>query len=128
MALMSANTTLRQWEITTIRTFLIRVAGKLVTSARQLILKTPGDLVYQKEWSAWVAVGSISMTPIVKKLLSILQGEFVLPRKYIQNMLLYKIPVTNRLPTCTGSNSPRKNRRIQFGINRNSAVFEGLSA
>ena len=29
------------------------------TSARQLILKTPGDLLYQKEWSAWVAVGSI---------------------------------------------------------------------
>ncbi|VFN01236.1 MAG: Transposase DDE domain group 1 [Candidatus Kentron sp. G] len=59
MALMSPNTTVRQWEITTIRTFLIRVAGKLVTSARQLILKTPGDLLYQKEWSAWVAVGSI---------------------------------------------------------------------
>nr|VFJ59740.1 MAG: hypothetical protein BECKFM1743C_GA0114222_102543 [Candidatus Kentron sp. FM]VFJ73415.1 MAG: hypothetical protein BECKFM1743A_GA0114220_107164 [Candidatus Kentron sp. FM]VFK20770.1 MAG: hypothetical protein BECKFM1743B_GA0114221_107253 [Candidatus Kentron sp. FM] len=56
------------------------------------------------------------------------QGEFVLPRKHIQNISLYKIPVANRLPACTGSNSPRKNRRIPFEINRNSAVFEGLSA
>nr|VFJ65813.1 MAG: Transposase DDE domain group 1 [Candidatus Kentron sp. DK] len=57
MALMSNNATLRQWEPTTIRVFLIRVAGKLVTGGRQLLLKTPGDLFYQKEWSDWVAVG-----------------------------------------------------------------------
>ena len=57
MALMSANTKLRQWEITSIRVFLVRVAGKLVTGSRQLLLKTPPDLLYQKEWSAWVAVG-----------------------------------------------------------------------
>ena len=57
MALMSANLKLRRWEITSIRVFLVRVAGKLVTGSRQLLLKTPPDLLYQKEWSAWVAVG-----------------------------------------------------------------------
>jgi len=57
MALMSANPKLRRWEITSIRVFLVRVAGKLVTDSRQLFLKTPPDLLYQKEWSAWVAIG-----------------------------------------------------------------------
>ncbi len=57
MALLSSNAKLRQWEITTIRVFLVRVAGKLLTGGRQLILKTPANLLYQKEWSAWVAVG-----------------------------------------------------------------------
>jgi hypothetical protein len=57
MALMSGNAKLRQWEINSIRVFLIRVAGKLVTGGRQSVLKTPADLLCQKEWSAWVAVG-----------------------------------------------------------------------
>jgi len=57
MALMSGNAKLRQSEITTIHIFLIRVAGKLVTGSRRLTPKTLADLLYQKEWAAWVAVG-----------------------------------------------------------------------
>lgn len=57
MALLSGNTTLRQWEPETIRTYLIRVAGKLLTGNRQLTVKTPDTHLYPQAWSAWVAVG-----------------------------------------------------------------------
>jgi len=41
MAIMSGSPTLRQWEPETVRTYLVRVAGKLLTGNRQLIVKTP---------------------------------------------------------------------------------------
>lgn len=57
MALLSGNATLRQWEPETIRTYLIRVAGKLLTGNRQLTVKTPDRHLYPQAWSDWVAVG-----------------------------------------------------------------------
>jgi len=39
MAIMSGSQTLRQWEPETIRTYLVRVAGKLLTGNRQLTVK-----------------------------------------------------------------------------------------
>jgi len=41
MAIMSGSQTLRQWEPDTVRTYLVRVAGKLLTGNRQLTIKTP---------------------------------------------------------------------------------------
>ena len=57
MAIMSGSTTLRQWEPKTIRTYLVRVAGKLLTGNRQLTVKTPDNHLYPKVWDDWVAVG-----------------------------------------------------------------------
>lgn len=57
MALMSDNAELRRWEIQTVRVFLVRVAGKLLTGGRQPTIKTPKDHLYQKVWDDWVAVG-----------------------------------------------------------------------
>jgi hypothetical protein len=57
MALCSGNSVLRTWEIQTIRTFLIRVAGKLLTGGNQLQVKTPESPLYLAQWDAWVAVG-----------------------------------------------------------------------
>jgi hypothetical protein len=60
MALMSANETLKRWEPQTIRTFLIRVAGKLLTGARQLCVKTPRKHLYPKLWEDWLALCQIT--------------------------------------------------------------------
>jgi hypothetical protein len=57
MAIMSGSQTLRQWEPETIRTYLIRVAGKLLTGNGQLTVKTPDNHLYSKVWDDWVAVG-----------------------------------------------------------------------
>ena len=57
MALMSGSQTLRQWEPETIRTYLVRVAGKLLTGSRQLTVKTPNNHLYPQVWEDWVAVG-----------------------------------------------------------------------
>lgn len=57
MALMSGNAELRTWEVQTVRTFLVRVAGKLLTGSNQLTINTPQDHLYPKEWADWVAVG-----------------------------------------------------------------------
>ena len=57
MAIMSGSQTLRQWEPETIRTYLIRVAGKLLTGNRQLTVKTPDNHLYPQVWDDWVAVG-----------------------------------------------------------------------
>lgn len=59
MALLSGNRMLRQWEPETVRTYLVRVAGKLLTGNRQLTLKTPDSHRYPKVWSDWVAVGAL---------------------------------------------------------------------
>ena len=57
MAQLSGNKTLCQWEPETLRTYLIRVAGKLLTGNNQLRVKTPVDPLYPKEWDDWVEVG-----------------------------------------------------------------------
>jgi hypothetical protein len=57
MALCSADKQLRRWEPSTIRTFLVRVAGKLRTGSNQLGLNTPVNHLHPKQWDAWVAVG-----------------------------------------------------------------------
>jgi hypothetical protein len=57
MALCSGDKQLCQWEPSTIRTFLIRVAGKLRTGSNQLGLNTPVAHLYPKQWDAWVAIG-----------------------------------------------------------------------
>ena len=57
MALMSGSQTLQQWEPETIRTYLVRVAGKLLTGSRQLTVKTPNNHLYPQVWEDWVAVG-----------------------------------------------------------------------
>lgn len=44
---------IRQWEMKTMRLFLIRVAGKLIDSGRQLTLKLPEKFLHQAEWRSW---------------------------------------------------------------------------
>ncbi len=57
MALLSGDATLLRWEIQTVRAFLIRVAGKLITGSRQHRLKVSGQHLYPNQWEAWLAVG-----------------------------------------------------------------------
>jgi len=56
MALCSGNKILRRWEAATIRTFLIRMAGKWTTGSRQQKLRVPKRMLYNAQWEAWVAV------------------------------------------------------------------------
>ena len=58
MALLSGDEQLRRWEMQTVRTFLIRVAGKLARGSRQLTLKTPQEHLHARQWAAWVAVSA----------------------------------------------------------------------
>jgi predicted tellurium resistance membrane protein TerC len=46
MAIMSGSQMLRQWEPETIRTYLVRVAGKLLIGNRQLTVKTSNNHLY----------------------------------------------------------------------------------
>jgi hypothetical protein len=57
MALLSGNAVLRRWEPGTIRTFLVRVAGKYNTGSRQQKLFVPERMLYSTQWDDWVAVG-----------------------------------------------------------------------
>lgn len=57
MAQLSGNKMLQQWEPETVRTYLVRVAGKLLTGNNQLTIKTPDNPLYPKVWDAWVRVG-----------------------------------------------------------------------
>ena len=60
MAQLSGNKTLCQWEPETLRTYLVRVAGKLLTGNNQLRIKTPADPLYPQEWGDWVEVGLLA--------------------------------------------------------------------
>jgi len=60
MAQLSGNKTLCQWGPETLRTYLIRVAGKLLTGNNQLRVKTPSDPLYPREWEDWVGVGLLA--------------------------------------------------------------------
>ncbi|MDD3815936.1 MAG: IS1380 family transposase [Desulfocapsaceae bacterium] len=57
MALCSGDKQLCRWEPSTIRSFLIRVAGKIRTGSNQFGLNTPANHLYPKQWAAWVSVG-----------------------------------------------------------------------
>ena len=57
MALMSGNRQLMKWEPESIRCYMIRVAGKLLTGSRQLIVASNKEHLYQTEWDAWLALG-----------------------------------------------------------------------
>ncbi len=57
VALLSGNAMLQRWEIQTVRAFLVRVAGKLLTASRQLVINTPRKHLFQEAWDDWVAVG-----------------------------------------------------------------------
>jgi 2C-methyl-D-erythritol 2,4-cyclodiphosphate synthase len=48
-----AGGTVQRWEVKTIRLWLIRLAGKLVSSGRQLTLKVPCKFLYREQWDAW---------------------------------------------------------------------------
>ncbi|NUO10279.1 MAG: IS1380 family transposase [Candidatus Brocadia sp.] len=52
MALLTGGA-IQQWEIKTMRLWLIRVAGKLTKGSRQLILKLPEKFLHQEDWRAW---------------------------------------------------------------------------
>jgi hypothetical protein len=43
----------QRWEVKTIRLWLIRLAGKLISSGRQLTLKVPHKFLYREQWDAW---------------------------------------------------------------------------
>lgn len=47
------DTAVQRWEVKTIRLWLIRLAGKLVSSGRQLTLKVPSTFMYREQWDAW---------------------------------------------------------------------------
>ena len=57
MALCSGNAILRRWEPATMRTYLVRMAGKWTRGARQQKLRVPERTLYHAQWDAWVAVG-----------------------------------------------------------------------
>ncbi len=52
MALLTGGL-VQQWEVKTMRLWLIRVAGKLTKGSRQLTLKLPEKFLHQEEWRAW---------------------------------------------------------------------------
>jgi len=56
MALLSGNATLKRWGPQTVRTFLIRVAGKLLSGANQLRIKLPPQHLHPKVWEDWAAL------------------------------------------------------------------------
>lgn len=60
MALLTGGT-VQQWEVKTMRLWLIRVAGKLTRGSRQLVLKLPEKFLHQEEWRVWEAM-SLNVT------------------------------------------------------------------
>ena len=57
MALISGNRQLLKWEPESIRCYMIRVAGKLLTGSRQLTVASNKEHLYQTEWDAWLELG-----------------------------------------------------------------------
>lgn len=57
MALISGNAQLARWEMMTVRAFMVRMAGKLVSGSRQLTLKIPQELLHPEVWQSWLRVG-----------------------------------------------------------------------
>jgi len=57
MALASNDKQLIRWEMASVRTFMIRMAGRLISSARSLTMQTPTEHLHMKQWNQWLAVG-----------------------------------------------------------------------
>ncbi len=57
MALLSGDKKIISWEIKTVRVFLIRVAGMLIETGRQLKLINPARLLYENQWKRWCELG-----------------------------------------------------------------------
>ncbi|OED43280.1 transposase [Endozoicomonas sp. (ex Bugula neritina AB1)] len=57
MALLSSNKQLMKWEPESIRCYIVRVAGQLLTGSKQLRIATDKNHLYEQEWQAWLAVG-----------------------------------------------------------------------
>ena len=57
MALVSGDKQLMRWEMTSIRAFMVHMAGKLVCGGRRMTLKIPADLLHPKPWQSWMQVG-----------------------------------------------------------------------
>jgi len=54
MALVSGDRQLIRWEPASLRTFMLRVAGKLVSGGGQLTLKTSEPALYPQAWQSWM--------------------------------------------------------------------------
>ena len=59
MGLVSGNKQLQKWEPATIRAYLIRTAGKLLTGSRQFTLVTPINHFHKNEWNDWMKTGGL---------------------------------------------------------------------
>ncbi|PIE44024.1 MAG: hypothetical protein CSA50_02260 [Gammaproteobacteria bacterium] len=59
MALLSDNDQLKKWEIQTVRAYLIRTAGKLLTGSKQLKLKVPDNHLFAVNWHSWLTLSFI---------------------------------------------------------------------
>ena len=59
IGLASGNKQLLKWEPETIRTYLIRTAGKLLTGSRQFRLVTPVNHFHKNEWNDWMKTGGL---------------------------------------------------------------------
>ena len=59
MALLSDNKQLKRWEVQTVRTYLIRTAGKLLTGGKQLRLNVPNQHLHAAPWEAWLKLSFI---------------------------------------------------------------------
>lgn len=57
MAIKTENKLLQQWEIKTLRTFIIRTAGKLVFSGNQFYLRFPHSILHKNMFLLWVDTG-----------------------------------------------------------------------
>jgi len=57
MALASNDKQLIRWEIASVRSFIIRMAGRLISSARTLTMQTPPEHLHMEQWNHWLAVG-----------------------------------------------------------------------
>lgn len=60
MTMLSGNQQLIKWEPESIRCYIIRIAGQLLTGSKQLRIATEPDQLYEDEWQAWLTVGHCS--------------------------------------------------------------------
>ena len=60
MALLSDGDKLPRWEIQSVRTYLVRTAGKLLTDGRQYKIKLPEQHLQPAPWESWLKLSFIS--------------------------------------------------------------------
>ena len=56
MALVSGDKQLMLWEIGSIGSFIVRMAGKVVCGGRQMTLKIAAELLPPKPWQSWLEI------------------------------------------------------------------------